>query len=167
MSDTSRRGNPDHQDEASKLSGRRDFMARAAFWTTASALVLAGIGTARMPMPGVLPGASKAVKIGPPGNFPVSNEPVPVPGHNFFVLHDDAGFAAVSAVCTHLGCIVSTAADGFECPCHGSRFAADGRVTRSPAGSALPWYLLTLATDGQIVVHTNKTVPAETRHAFA
>lgn len=155
------------QEQPPEQSGRRDFMTRAAFWTTAGALVLAGIGTARMPMPGVLPGASKAVKIGPPGNFPESSEPVRVPGHNFYLLHDKAGFAAVSAVCTHLGCIVSAAPDGFECPCHGSRFAADGRVTRAPAGSALPWYRLTLAPDGQIVVHTNKTVPAETRHAFA
>ena len=44
---------------------------------------------------------------------------------------DDAGALHVlSARCTHLGCIVGwNAADrAWECPCHGSRFAADGTL---------------------------------------
>ncbi|MER5428052.1 FAD-dependent oxidoreductase [Streptomyces sp. NPDC002588] len=42
---------------------------------------------------------------------------------------------AVSARCTHLGCIVSfnDAEQARECPCHGSRFAPDGRVLQGPA----------------------------------
>ena len=142
---------------------RRDFLASAAFWTTAGALGFATLGVARMPKPGVLPGQSAAVKIGPPGEYPVSAEPVRVPGQNLFVLHDAEGFAAVAAVCTHLGCIVSPTPDGFECPCHGSRFARDGRVVRGPAPSSLMWYELSLAPDGQIVVDTRKAVPVGTK----
>jgi len=42
--------------------------------------------------------------------------------------------------CTHLGCRIQSDAAGeaFECPCHGSRFDLDGRVTRGPAKSNLP-----------------------------
>jgi glycine/D-amino acid oxidase-like deaminating enzyme/nitrite reductase/ring-hydroxylating ferredoxin subunit len=53
---------------------------------------------------------------------------------------DDAGaLHLLSARCTHLGCIVGwNAADrAWECPCHGSRFAADGTLVQGPATADL------------------------------
>jgi Rieske Fe-S protein len=55
---------------------------------------------------------------------------------NFAVARDNDGHLhAVSAVCTHLGCIVrwSSAERSWDCPCHGSRFDIDGRVLEGPA----------------------------------
>lgn len=52
---------------------------------------------------------------------------------------DDGSVTAVSARCTHLGCIVgfNDAERAWECPCHGSRFAVDGTVLQGPANRPL------------------------------
>lgn len=47
----------------------------------------------------------------------------------------DGALRAVSATCTHLGCLVSwnDAETSWDCPCHGSRFGDDGAVLAGPA----------------------------------
>jgi Rieske Fe-S protein len=37
-------------------------------------------------------------------------------------------FQVLSAICTHLGCLVATVEKGFVCPCHGAVFNADGSL---------------------------------------
>jgi glycine/D-amino acid oxidase-like deaminating enzyme/nitrite reductase/ring-hydroxylating ferredoxin subunit len=61
------------------------------------------------------------------------------------------GLHAVSAACTHMGCTVTwnEAESTWDCPCHGSRFATDGRVLHGPALSPLD------------VVETNDTDPED------
>jgi glycine/D-amino acid oxidase-like deaminating enzyme/nitrite reductase/ring-hydroxylating ferredoxin subunit len=48
---------------------------------------------------------------------------------------EDGGIHAVSAACTHMGCVVgwNEAERTWDCPCHGSRFAIDGEVIEGPA----------------------------------
>ena len=49
---------------------------------------------------------------------------------------DDAGaLHELSAICTHLGCVVqwNGLERSWDCPCHGSRFATDGAVLNGPA----------------------------------
>ena len=53
--------------------------------------------------------------------------------------HDDGTVMLHSAVCTHKGCIVAwnNAERTWDCPCHGSRFTAEGDVISGPAQSPL------------------------------
>lgn len=61
---------------------------------------------------------------------------VEVDGEPVAVHRDDSGaLHAVSGRCTHAGCTVAwnAAERTWDCPCHGSRFAAGGEVLRGPA----------------------------------
>jgi glycine/D-amino acid oxidase-like deaminating enzyme/nitrite reductase/ring-hydroxylating ferredoxin subunit len=60
--------------------------------------------------------------------------------HKVAVYRDPAGrLHENSATCPHLGCVVhwNGGEKTWDCPCHGSRFAADGRVICGPANSDL------------------------------
>jgi Rieske Fe-S protein len=75
---------------------------------------------------------------------------------------DASAIAALSSLCTHLGCTVlppctpsprcGPVAIGLQCPCHGSSFGLDGTVTAGPATTSLLRY--TAEFDGSTVVVT-------------
>jgi glycine/D-amino acid oxidase-like deaminating enzyme/nitrite reductase/ring-hydroxylating ferredoxin subunit len=52
----------------------------------------------------------------------------------------DGAVREMSAVCTHLKCIVhwNPAEKSWDCPCHGSRFSCEGKVVMGPATKDLP-----------------------------
>ncbi len=72
---------------------------------------------------------------------PGSGAVVRIGGQHCAAYRDRAGEVhAVSARCTHLGCLVAfnDAETAWECPCHGSRFGIDGSVLQGPANRPLP-----------------------------
>jgi len=93
-------------------------------------------------------------------SFPESE--VPPGGVKFFQFRGETGvivrkregeLIALSAVCTHLGCIVQWQSDkqDFLCPCHAGRYTAEGKVISGPPPRALS-RLPFAASNGTITV---------------
>ena len=140
---------------------RRDVLGLLSLWSMASALLFATIGMVRLPKAAVLASPSKKFRVSLPDTLP-AGEPFVPPGRAVAVFRDADGVYAISTICTHLGCIVKATAQGFECPCHGSRFKANGAVERGPAPRALDWLQVSTA-GGLVVVDQGATVPPGTR----
>jgi cytochrome b6-f complex iron-sulfur subunit len=126
-----------------------------------AAMLFATIGMLRLPKAAVLGSPAKKFRVRLPESLADGEAFVP-PGRNVAVFRDREGVYAVSLVCTHLGCIVKPGPRGFECPCHGSQFAADGRVLRGPAPKALAWHPVTWR-GSEWVVDEGAVVPAGTK----
>ena len=59
----------------------------------------------------------------------------------------DTQIAALSAICTHEGCLneYDPSAHSLDCPCHGSSFSLTGAVLAGPARTPLRTYSATLS----------------------
>ncbi len=143
---------------------RRDFLGMAAMGTFFLSMGTALLGVLRLPMPAVLPESASRFKVGFPDDFPVDTHRK-IERRNIWIFRDGLGFYAISAVCTHLGCIVDEAPkiNGYTCPCHGSQFDAEGKVLGGPAPRGLDWLDISLAAGGSLMVDSAKTVSAGTR----
>ena len=84
----------------------------------------------------VTAGEIKSVDELKPGEGAIMRE-----GMSKLAVYRDEGGALhqLSAVCRHLGCIVAwnSTEKTWDCPCHGSKYRADGRVYNGPANSDL------------------------------
>ena len=130
---------------------RRDFLGLAGLWSAGIAILGSVVGMARLPKPRVSPEASSIFRAGKPAEFPPGTVRV-LPEQKVRILATDSGVAALSLVCTHLGCIVDETEQGFSCPCHGSKFDKEGKVLGGPAPRPLPWLAVSQAPDGSLLV---------------
>jgi cytochrome b6-f complex iron-sulfur subunit len=76
-----------------------------------------------------------------------------------FVVRTEIGFLALSAVCTHLHCIVNwnEVHKEFECPCHGAKYNENGQVLEGPPPRPLDLLKLEIVA-GNLVVDTAKPI---------
>jgi len=141
---------------------RRDFLGLASMVTTVSALLFVLAGILRLPRAAVLPVATRKFNVRLPESLAPGDTFEPA-GRSVAMARDvDGGVYAISKVCPHLGCIVKPTAGGFECPCHGSQFGADGTVLVGPAPKGLPWLEVT-GDAGSYLVDESAEVPPGTK----
>lgn len=141
-------------------------------------LVFGGIQTVKFLFPNATGEAPLKFKVtADPRQITVAN-PLMDYGHRTGIIRDDAGLYAVQLICTHLGCTpnyVSNVtsgsgvadsvaethgvrrsseriANGWACPCHGSRYFIDSTNFYGPAPRPMDWVDLQFAPDGTLVV---------------
>ncbi len=160
--------------ESDKKESRRSFLNKLGIGTIALAFVGNIFTWVRSFVPNVLYEPLRKFKVGLLKNFP---EGVKIlEEEREFVFREKNKIHAISAVCTHLGCTVKyvklpkpkkVEIDGkeveisyeFHCPCHGSKFYADGTNYAGPAPTPLPWHKVDKSPDDeQIVVDQTKVV---------
>ncbi len=89
-----------------------------------------------------------------------AGEVIPFRKERTFIVRTDGGLLAISAICTHLHCIINwnEVLKKFECPCHGAKFNQNGEVLEGPPPRPLDLYKLQIVA-GNLVV--DRTGPIE------
>lgn len=137
-----------------------------------SSLAIAGLGACvfgfRYLSPNVLYEPSPVISVGKPEHYRAGSVTLDAK-NGIFVVRTTEGFYALSAVCTHLGCLTVYKADTGEiaCPCHGSTFRKDGTAIAGPAPQALPWLKMWMGEDGNLIVDRSGSVAAHSEYVSA
>ena len=137
---------------------RRTFLGLLTSGALATAVAGTGVTSIRFLWPEVLFEQETRFRIGKPDSIPAGTVLV-LPEQKAYVVHSDAGLFAMSATCTHLGCLTQYERDNNRifCPCHGSRYDVAGNVTNGPAPKALSRLALTVE-DGVLVLDVGQVV---------
>jgi Rieske Fe-S protein len=136
-----------HADDSSALPApidRREFVARSALAAAGALLASACGGGSNATGPGGNTGGNVGGNTGGSGGLSVRVSSFPALANVGGVARVDSGqgtpvaavrtgataFAAFSLICPHFGCTVGiNASTSFLCPCHGARFASNGKWT--------------------------------------
>lgn len=106
-------------------------MIRSVFWLGATGL---GVFLVKALRPASYTYPRAQALLGTPQDFALPSVTF-FAAYQAWVIRNTRGFYALKAVCPHLGCKPDwqAASQGFHCPCHGSRFAADGALLAGPS----------------------------------
>ena len=152
----------DKKDES--LISRRYFLESIG----AGAIGIAAIGSAVLTGEYLAPNAVKEpptkFKAGRPEEFSPGSVTLNKEQKVYIVRAKEGYFYALSAVCTHLGCITNWKPEEgiVACPCHGSKFDTEGKKIAGPAPRSLPRFSMVLDDQGQLIVDKSVAVGDET-----
>ena len=98
-------------------------------------------------------GQGRVVNAGPAAQYLADGVYARFRDRGFFIVRRGAACFALSAICTHRKCKLEAEPDKtFYCPCHGSTFDRDGKVTAGPARRDLPVFSAGTNERGDLLV---------------
>jgi cytochrome b6-f complex iron-sulfur subunit len=153
--------------DGSEIS-RRQFFVKVGMTSMAVVAVGTCVFAYQYLAPNVLYEPSPTVNAGRPDRYPPDSVTLDIE-NSIYVVRSPQGFYALSAVCTHLGCLTvfRPESGNIACPCHGSEFRRDGKVIAGPAPRPLPWLKIWLGEDGALMVDRSATVAPQTEYLRA
>lgn len=146
---------------AGELS-RRDFMGAVGKGALAAAGLAAVVGVGKYLAFDPDPPATTKFTLLPLDNYSVGSA-TSVAQARAWLVRDTKGFFAMSGICTHLGCSVKQSTGGFECLCHGSRFAPDGRAISGQAQRPLRRVFVGRDDAGKLWIDTSQDADTDFR----
>ena len=163
---------------------RRSFFQIMAVLAAIAATIYGSIETLKFLFPGATLEDPKSFKVdADPASIQIGN-PLQITAKRVSIVRDNGGYYAVYLVCTHLGCtpnyvsdVVSgtgvspdvakkrgkrdagaAIANGWACPCHGSRYFIDSTNFYGPAPRPMDWVDVQYTPDGKLLVDRGKLV---------
>ncbi len=142
---------------------RRHFLELIGIWAIGATAVGSMVLSSEYLSPNIVKEPPMRFRIGRPENYPPGSVTLNKEQKVFIVRAKEGYFYALSAVCTHLGCIANWKAEEgiVACPCHGSKFDREGNVITGPAPRPLPRFGMLLDDQGQLVVDKSVIVREE------
>lgn len=159
--------------------GRRSFLQKIGTGGMLAGLAAFGYQSFRSLIPNISYEAPKKFKVGLPAGL--AEGVTFLEDRRLYVFKEGKSFYAISGACTHLGCTVKytklsqvkqvelngekkNITAEFHCPCHGSKFYADGTNFAGPAPRPLRWYKIDVSPDdGELVVDMDHEVDQNSR----
>jgi len=133
-------------DSGKNTISRRDFIKRSAVGVIAGSAVLSSFNLAAFANSPAAKGVLKisdediVVKLSDNAALGTVGGSVKINDELILIRRNDTSFIALRTICTHKGCDVELEGDKFICPCHGSEYTLDGKVTLGPAEKDLKSY---------------------------
>jgi len=137
------------------LWSRRDFFGRLSWGGFGVVSLISLLAFVRSAFPRVLFVPPSTFKAGFPTDYPVGEVSEKYKTEfRVWIVREPAGFYAIFAKCTHLGCTPRWLAseNKYKCPCHGSGYYKTGYNFEGPAPRPMDRVKLSLGEDGQLVV---------------
>lgn len=164
-----------HKKDPDELNNsRREFLQKVGVGSVMLGASAVGFQTLRSLVPNVLYESARKFKIGLPSQL--SEGVTFIEDKQLYIFKEGKSFYSISASCTHLGCTVKHTklnqpkeveiggekkmiTSEFHCPCHGSKYYADGTNYAGPAPRPLKWFKLELSPDdGQLIADMGNEV---------
>ena len=99
------------------------------------------------------PREAKLIDAGPKSNYAADGVYGLFREEGLFIITRNGETEALSSICTHRSCLLDAETDrSFFCPCHGSTFSPEGKVTEGPATRNLPVLETSTGANGHLLV---------------